>query len=203
MLSINSEDKRVQVEMYSIDQLVPEDHLVRKIEAAIDFDFIYDMVKDKYSLDKGRPSLDPVVLIKLVLIQYLFGIKSMRQTIKEIETNLAYRWFLHYGLSDKIPHFTTFGKNYTRRFKDSDIFERIFTTVLEKVIESGFVKSDAVFIDATHVKASANKKKFDKVLIEKESRSYQDLLEKEINENRQDHNKQPLDNSKKNEVKGS
>lgn len=197
MLSINSEDKRVQVEMYSIDQLVPEDHLVRKIEAAIDFDFIYDMVKDKYSLDKGRPSLDPVVLIKLVLIQYLFGIKSMRQTIKEIETNLAYRWFLHYGLSDKIPHFTTFGKNYTRRFKDSDIFERIFTTVLEKVIESGFVKSDAVFIDATHVKASANKKKFDKVLIEKESRSYQDLLEKEINENRQDHNKQPLDNSKK------
>ena len=176
---------------------MPRDYLVRKIEAVIDFDFIYDMVKDRYSLDKGRPSLDPVVLIKIALIQYIFGIKSMRQTIKEIETNIAYRWFLHYGLTDSIPHFSTFGKNYERRFKDTNIFEKIFVTILEKAISAGFVKADAVFIDATHIKANANKKKFDKVVIEKSSKSYQELLEKEINEDRESHGKKPLDMSKK------
>ncbi|WP_252228280.1 transposase, partial [Clostridium sp. ZBS3] len=66
----------------------------RKIESAINFDFIYDLVKDKYCLNNGRPSIDPVVLIKITIIQYMFGIKSMRQTIKEIQTNVAYRWFL-------------------------------------------------------------------------------------------------------------
>lgn len=70
----------------------PQDHLVRKIENAIDFSFIYDLVQDRYSLDNGRPSIDPVVLIKMVFIQYLFGIRSMRQTIKEIETNVAYSY---------------------------------------------------------------------------------------------------------------
>ncbi|WP_040305943.1 transposase, partial [Caloramator australicus] len=95
MLTINKDKtRREQVEFISVDQLVPEDHLVRKIEKVINFDFIYDLVKDMYCLDNGRPSIDPVVLIKIVLIQYMFGIKSMRQTIKEIETNVAYRWFL-------------------------------------------------------------------------------------------------------------
>ncbi|WP_040306526.1 transposase, partial [Caloramator australicus] len=93
MLTINKDKtRREQVEFISVDQLVPEDHLVRKIEKVINFDFIYDLVKDMYCLDNGRPSIDPVVLIKIVLIQYMFGIKSMRQTIKEIETNVAYRW---------------------------------------------------------------------------------------------------------------
>lgn len=90
-----------------LDGLVPENHLVRKIENAIDFSFIYDKVKDLYS-PLGAPSIDPVVLIKIVLIQYLFGIPSMRQTIREIEVNVAYRWFLGYSLTEKIPHFSTF-----------------------------------------------------------------------------------------------
>ncbi|MBC5895225.1 transposase, partial [Bacillus pumilus] len=126
MLSKREEERRNQLEVVALDELVPEDHLVRKIEQAIDFDFIYDLVKDHYSSDNGRPSVDPVVLIKMVLIQYLFGIRSMRQTIKEIETNVAYRWFIGYGFSEKIPHFSTFGKNYVRRFHDTDLFEQIF-----------------------------------------------------------------------------
>ena len=89
MLSKRTDNNRNQLEMVALDQLVPEDHLVRKIEQAIDFDFIYDLVKDTYCLDNGRPSIDPVVLIKMVFVQYLFGIRSMRQTIKEIETNVA------------------------------------------------------------------------------------------------------------------
>ncbi|SEF85585.1 Transposase domain, partial [Caloramator fervidus] len=77
MLTINKDKiRREQVEFISVDQLVPEDHLVRKIEKAINFDFIYDLVKDMYCLNNGRPSIDPVVLIKIVLIQYMFGIKS-------------------------------------------------------------------------------------------------------------------------------
>ncbi|MEI4791400.1 transposase, partial [Bacillus sp. FJAT-53060] len=105
MLSKREEERRNQLEVVALDELVPEDH---------------------YSSDNGRPSVDPVVLIKMVLIQYLFGIRSMRQTIKEIETNVAYRWFIGYGFSEKIPHFSTFGKNYVRRFHDTDLFEQIF-----------------------------------------------------------------------------
>lgn len=104
--------KGEQIEMVSLDQLVPEDHLLRKIDEHIDFSFIYDLVEDKYSPDNGRPSIDPVTLIKIPIIQYMFGIKSMRQTIKEIEVNMAYRWFLGLGFHDPVPHFSTFGKNY-------------------------------------------------------------------------------------------
>lgn len=197
LLTTNNSDKRTQFEITSIDQLVPEDHLVRKLDACIDFSFIYDLVKDKYSTETGRPSIDPIVLFKIVFIQYIFGIKSMRQTISEIETNMAYRWFLGYGLNDKIPHFTTFGKNYVRRFKDTDIFEKIFMHILEQAINAGFIKEDAVFIDVTHVKANANKKKYNKVKLEKEARSYQVILDKEINKDRIEHGKKPFDMSKK------
>jgi transposase len=197
MLTKDKDDVRGQIEMLCLDQLVPEDHPVRRIDAAIDFNFIYDLVSDKYCMDNGRPSIDPVVLFKIVFIQYIFGIKSMRQTISEIQTNVAYRWFIKYGLNEQIPHFTTVGKNYVRRFKDTDIFEKIFVKILEEAVKAGLVKADAVFIDATHVKANANKKKYDKVLLEKEARTYQELLDKEINEDREIHGKDLLDMSKK------
>lgn len=101
MLSKHTKEGRNQLEMVALDELVPEDHLVRKVEQAIDFEFIYDLVEEKYCLDNGRPGIDPVVLIKMVFTQYLFGIRSMRQTIKEIETNVAYRWFIGYSFKEK------------------------------------------------------------------------------------------------------
>ena len=110
------------MQVVCIDDLVPKDHLLRKIEEAIDWSFIYDIVKDRYSHETGRPSIDPVTLIKIPIIQYLYGIRSMRQTIRDIEVNVAYRWFLGLDLTDNVPHFTTFGKNYTRRFKGTDLF---------------------------------------------------------------------------------
>lgn len=158
MLSKHKEESRTQLSVVSLEDLVPKDHLVRKIEQAIDFNFIYDIVQDKYCLDNGRPSVDPVVIIKIVFIQYLFGIRSMRQTIKEIETNNAYRWFIGYDFTEKIPHFTTFGKNYVRRFKDTNLFEMIFERILEEAMNHGLVDPEVVFIDSTHVKANANKK---------------------------------------------
>jgi transposase len=192
VLSKHGKGSRNQLEIIALDDLVPADHLVRKIEDSIDFDFIYDLVEDYYCLDNGRPSVDPVVLIKMALIQYLFGIRSMRQTIKEIETNVAYRWFLGYGLTEKIPHFSTFGKNYVRRFQDTDLFEMIFDHILQEAIHHGFVNPEVIFIDSTHVKANANKKKYVKKLVRAQARTYQDQLEDEINQDRLAHGKKTL-----------
>lgn len=178
--------------MFSIDELVPKDHLLRKIEAAIDWNFIYELVKDKYSEDKGRPSIDPVTLIKIPMIQYLYGIRSMRQTIKEIEVNMAYKWFLGLDITEKVPHFTTFGKNYTRRFKDTDLFEQIFTHILEECIKHKFVNPKEIFVDATHVKACANGKKYTTEVVREEALFYEEQLKKEITDDRIEHGKKPL-----------
>lgn len=192
MISKRADENRREIRMVCIEDLVPENHILRDIDAAMEFDFIYDLVKDLYSADNGRPSIDPVVLFKIVLIQYTFGIRSMRQTIKEIDVNMAYRWFLGYDMLEKIPHFTTFGKNYVRRFADSDVFERIFERILLEAVEAGFVDASAVFIDATHIKASANNKKYRNELVKKEAKHYQRELTEEINKDRQAHGKKPL-----------
>lgn len=192
MLKKSDQSKRDQMQIVSLDQLVPHDHLVRKIDANISFEFIYDLVKDLYSEDTGRPSLDPVMLFKIAFIQYLFGIRSMRQTIKEIQSNLSYRWFIGLGLNDEVPHFTTFGKNYARRFEGTKIFEQIFNNILGQAIESGMVKPEEVFIDGTHVKASANKNKRMKVLVKAEGRIFTEQLESEINQQRLEEGMKPL-----------
>ena len=179
--------------MISLDQLVPEDHLLRKIDKYVDFDFIYDLVEDKYSTETGRPSIDPVTLIKIPIIQYMFGISSMRQTIREIEVNMAYRWFLGLDFYDSVPHFSTFGKNYKRRFEGTDLFEQIFQNILLQCMKCNVINTDTLFIDATHVKAAANAKKSKKILVAKKSaRFYDEQLRAEIDADREKHEKKPL-----------
>ncbi len=129
----------------------------------------------------------------MVLIQYMFGIPSMRQTVSEIEVNLAYRWFLGFGFYDEVPHFSTFGKNYMRRFAGTDLFERIFMEVLFACKRAGFVKEEAVYIDATHIKANANKHKSKKRTVKKEAYEYTRELKEEINRDRETHGKEPFD----------
>ena len=192
MLRKTGNEGRTQISLVSLDELVPKDHLVRKIDRALDFSFIYELVEDLYCEDNGRPSIDPVVLIKIALIQCLFGIRSMRQTIKEIETNVAYRWFIGYDFTQPIPHFSTLGKNYVRRFKDTNLFEEIFMRILEEAVKHEFVQPDVVFIDATHVKANANKNKYVKQMVQEQTRTYQAQLEDEINQDRLDRGKKPL-----------
>lgn len=192
MISEHNEKIRTQLQIVSIDELVPQDHLLRIIDKAIDWSFIYDLVRDKYSPDNGRPSIDPVTLIKIPFIQYLYGIKSMRQTIKDIEVNVAYRWFLGLDFSDKVPHFTTFGKNYTRRFQGTDLFEQIFQHILEECYRFKLVDPTEVFVDATHVKARANNKKMQKRIAKEEALFYAEMLRKDINEDREAHGKKPL-----------
>ncbi|EGY76296.1 ISSag8 transposase, partial [Peptoniphilus indolicus ATCC 29427] len=192
MLHKQEENKTTQVQIVSVEELVPKNHLLRKIDKYIDFNFIYDIVKDKYCLDNGRPSIDPVVLMKIVFIQYLFNVKSMRQTIKEIEVNIAYRWFLGFGFNDTIPHFTTFSQNYRRRFKYTDIFNEIFNNILMQASKKKLIDSSILFVDSTHVKTHANRHKNKKIEIEQSIKSYQKELNKEIDKDRKEHNKKSL-----------
>ena len=192
MMTQNADKKREQIQLFCMDDMVPQNHLLKMIDKAIDWNFIYDLVQEKYSHDNGRPSLDPVMLIKIPFIQYLYGIRSMRQTITEIEVNVAYRWFLGLDMLDKVPHFSTFGKNYTRRFKDTDLFEQIFSYILEQCYKFKLVDPSEVFVDATHVKARANSKKARKRIAKEEALFYEELLKKEINADREAHGKKPL-----------
>ena len=203
MMTKNADKKRDQMQIFCMDDMVPQDHLLRIIDKAIDWNFIYDMVEDKYSSDFGRPSIDPVQLIKIPLIQYLYGIKSMRQTIKDIEVNVAYRWFIGLDMTDKIPHFSTYGKNYTRRFEGTDLFEQIFSHILEECYKFNLVDPMEIFIDATHVKACANSKKMRKKIAQEEALFYEDLLKKEINEDREAHGKKALKDKDDNNTPGA
>jgi transposase len=191
MMGRKSKTDRSQIEMLSLDDLVPKNHLVRKLEVAIDLSFIYDEVKDLYK-PYGRESIDPVVLIKIAMIQYIFGIRSMRQTIKEIEVNMAYRWYIGYGMYEEIPHFSTFGKNYARRFKDTDLFENIFARILKEIEKYGFIDDENIFIDGTHIKANANNHKSKNELIKQSARCYEEELQREITSDRAMHGKKPL-----------
>ena len=178
MMTKNADKKREQMMMFCMDDMVPQNHMLRLIDKAIDWTFIYDLVEEKYCPDNGRPSMDPVMLIKIPFIQYLYGIKSMRQTIKEIEVNVAYRWFLGLDMMDQVPHFSTFGKNYTRRFKDTDLFEQIFAKILEDCMKFKLVDTDQIFVDSTHVKACANSKKMRKRVAHEQALWYEEKLQK-------------------------
>ena len=122
----NLDYNRNQVGFYTLDKLVPQDHFLRQVEQVIDFSFIYNLVADIYSEDRGRPSLAPVMLVKIPLSQCFYDIRSMRQTIKDIESNTTYRWFMGLSLTDKVPHFTIYSKNYNRRFQDKAAIKEIF-----------------------------------------------------------------------------
>jgi len=191
MISIN---KNIQSEilMTTLEEIVPEDSLFRKVDKYIDFTFIYDEVKDLYCDNNGRPSIDPVVLFKIVFIQALDGIKSMRQTCKKIKVDAEYRWFLGIPFGKDTPHFSTFSKNYERRFKDSDIFEKIFINIVNQAIKYKLIDGTTFYTDSTHKKANANKNKYDDAIIQniKERRKW---LEEEINEERIKYDKKPFE----------
>ena len=147
------------LEFVSIDELVPKDHLLRKIEAKVDFSFIHNLVKDFYCDNNGRPALDPTLMFKLLFIGYLFGVRSERQLIREVQVNVAYRWFLGLGLTDKIPDASTLSQNRIRRFNDSDIYQQIFDEIVLQAMKKKLVGGTTLYTDSTHLKANANKNK--------------------------------------------
>ena len=184
-------EQRQAIEMLCTDMLVPDNHLLRKIDRAVDFTRIYDFVSELYCEDNGRPSVDPVVIFKIVMIQHLFGLRSLRQTQAEVEVNVAYRWFLGYTMSQQIPHFSTISYAFRHRFTEETI-EQIFRWILEEVAKAGYLKPEVVFVDGTHIKANANLKKHIKKEIPKAAKIYEKQLMEEINADRETHGKKPF-----------
>ena len=185
-------DARRETIVVDLEALVPENHLLRKIERVMDYEWLYERLAPYYCHDNGRPGTDPVVLIKMVLIQHLFGIPSLRQTYQRIQDTLSYRWFLGYGLLDDIPHFATVSYAFCKRFPD-ELTSEIFEYILNKALNHRMVDLSAIFIDGTHVKASANKKKFQKEQVAKAAKVYSGQLRREVNEERERLGKKPIE----------
>ena len=191
-----NKSNREQIELICTEDFMPKDHLLRKIEAAVNFDKIYDIVEGLYCPDNGRPGIDPVVLFKMVLIQHIYGIPSLRRTAEEVSMNLAYRWFLGYALSESTPHFSTVSYNFRHRFSTETI-DKVFEWILDEVSEAGYLNPEAVFIDGTHIKANANINKKIKEVVPVAAKRYANELMKEINEDREAHGKAPFDDEEK------
>ena len=185
-------DARREPVIVDLEALVPEDHLLRKIERVMDYEWLYALLSPYYCHGNGRPGIDPVVLIKMVLIQHLFGIASLRQTYREILVNNTYRWFLEYGLLEQIPHFATVSYAFCKRFPD-EVISEIFEHILNKALNNRMVDPSMVFIDGTHIKASANKKKFQKEQVRKAAKIYSGELRREVNAEREKLGKKPIE----------
>ena len=186
-------DKRKEAMVVDIDMLVPKDHLLRKIDKVMDYEWLYARLepyyKNKYT---GRPNADPVVLIKMVLIQHLYGIRSLRQTWREIDMNIAYRWFLGYDLLESIPHFATVSYAFCQRFP-AELSQEIFEHILNKAINNRMVDPSIVYIDGTHIKANANKKKYQKQQVKKAAKIYDEELRAEVNAERKKLGKEEIE----------
>jgi transposase len=180
------------LEMVTLEGLVPSDHLLRKIDAVIDFSFIHDRVAGLYCADNGRPPLDPTLMFKALFIGYLFGVRSERQLVREIEVNVAYRWFLRMRLTDPVFDASTLSQNRRRRFNDTAVAQDIFDAVVEQAIRHGLVEGRVLYTDSTHLKASASKNRFDKALVAKSRADYWDALDAAIDADRTAHGKAPL-----------
>jgi transposase len=190
-----AEVQQQELELVTIESLVPADHLLRKIDAMVDLEFIRERVRHLYCADNGRPALDPVVLFKLLLIGYLFGIRSERQLMREVQCNAAYRWYLRLKLTDKVPDASTLSQNRRRRFRDSDVYQQIFDEIVELACRKGLVTGKVLYTDSTHLKANANKNKFDVARVEVKPVEYLVQLEAAIEQDRAEHGKRALKSS--------
>jgi transposase len=189
---IDKDTRQISMEFVSIEELVPSDHLLRKIDKAIDFGFIREKVRSLYCADNGRPAIDPVVLFKMLFIGYLFGVRSERQLVRDIQVNVAYRWFLGFGLTDKVPDASTISQNRRRRFSESTIYQDIFDEIVVQAINRKMVDGSVLYSDSTHLKANANKNKFEVRDVQKSTRDYMERLEEDIATDREAHGKKPL-----------
>lgn len=184
--------EQTALEMVTLDELVPKDHLLRRIDAVIDFSFIHDRVAGLYCADNGRPPLDPTVMFKALFLGYLFGIRSERQLVREIEVNVAYRWFLRLKLTERVFDASTLSQNRRRRYDDTSVAQDIFDEIVSQAIGHGLVDGTVLYTDSTHLKANANKNRFDKTVIAKSRSDYWDDLDLAIEEDRAAHGKKPL-----------
>ena len=167
--------ERGVIEMVDTESLVPEGHLLRQVDGAVDFERLYEIVEPLYSAEEGRRSIDPVVLFKIVMLQHMDGNASLRGTLRRAQTDVAYRWFLGYTPREELPHFSTVSYNFRCRFTPETI-DAIFAWILDEAGSAGVLTPAAVFIDGTHIKANANLKKKMKQEVPAAAKRYREEL---------------------------
>jgi transposase len=143
---------------FSIDRHVPADHLLRSIDRFVDLSDLRSYLQPFYS-EIGRPSIDPELIIRMLIVGYCFGIRSERRLCEEVHLNLAYRWFCRLGLEGDVPDHSTFSKNRHGRFRDSDLLRELFETTVRRCIEEGLVGGEGFAVDASLIRADANRQR--------------------------------------------
>src|ERR671923_1630045 len=141
---------------FRVEDQIPENHLLRLIDKPVSFDFVRQQLKDSYS-ETGRPSIDPELLLRILLIGYLYGITSERKLVEELRMHLAWRWFTGLSFDQGIPHHSTFSKNRHGRFQESKLFEQLFEQIVRQCVEVGLVKGKDLSVDGSFVEANAAK----------------------------------------------
>jgi transposase len=191
-MSYQTNNPRDEFIMSTMEDLVPDNHLVRKLNKHVKFDFIRELAKPYYS-EIGRPGYDPVILFKIAILKSLFGIPSIRKTCEEIKVNIAYRYFLGIPFSEPVPDHSTYSRAYTTRFYHTNIFDQVFHGILEQIEEAQLIDATYIFIDSTHIKASANKRKHIDRYVKAEKSVFEDEVLKVVNEERKDYDQKSFD----------
>jgi transposase len=140
---------------FRLEDHVPENHLLRLIDRHISFDFVRETLRDSYS-ETGRPSIDPVVLLRILLIGYLYGVTSERRLVEELRMHLAWRWFTGLGFDQEIPNHSTFSKNRHGRFQESKLFQQMFERIVDQCVQAGLVNGEHMSVDGSFIQANAN-----------------------------------------------
>jgi transposase len=141
---------------FRIEDQVPENHLLRLLDRHISFDFVREKLKDSYS-DTGRPSIDPELLLRILLIGYLYGVTSERKLVEELQMYLAWRWFTGLSFDQEVPHHSTFSKNRHGRFHESDLFQQLFEEIVDRCQEAGLVEGEHLSVDGSFLAANAGR----------------------------------------------
>ena len=141
---------------FRIEDQVPENHLLRLIDRHIRFDFVREKLKDSYS-ETGRPSIDPELLLRILLIGYLYGVTSERKLVEELQMHLAWRWFTGLSFDQEIPHHSTFSKNRHGRFHESNVFQQLFEEIVDRCQEAGLVEGEHLSVDGSFIAANASR----------------------------------------------
>jgi transposase len=159
MMGRNDKPQKPLFYAFNLDELVPQDHLLRKIDHFLDLSDLHEHLAPYYS-HTGRPSVDPELIIRMLIIGYCLGIRSERRLCEEVKLNLAYRWFCRLGIEDPVPDHSTFSKNRHGRFREAEVLRHVFEQVLQSCIDTGLVGGEGFAVDASVVKADASRQRY-------------------------------------------
>ncbi|RKX24213.1 MAG: hypothetical protein DRP47_11730 [Candidatus Zixiibacteriota bacterium] len=144
----------------SMESLIPKDHYLRRLDRVLDLGFVHDAVRDRYCQNNGRPSTDPEVVVRLFLIQAMDGISHVRELMRQVQVNLAYRWFIGYRLDEKLPDHSTLSKALDRL--GDDVFNELFERSIAQCKRSGLIEGRVLHVDATTIRADLDRNRVGK-----------------------------------------